>query len=428
MESITAQPGFGTRLRAARRQHDLSQADVAGTVVSASYVSLLESGRRTPTPQVADRLLTRLGMTSADFTALPVGSEAGRTGLVERLLLARAAADEGQHAVAAERLRSIIDDAADADEHVVWEALWDLAENLGAADRLAERVEATRALAAHPHTAASPGVDTLVHARLSEAHRDCGQLQQAIAAAEQAVTAGEALPAGSAERVRAFIAAISAYAENGELGMAEGLARRLSDEIENVHSPRVRASAHWAVGNVWFMTGRSDDAVAEHDQAFTYFQPAMDVRQWARLCKAAAMMRMKYTEDIGGVEDLLRRSRQGLELAGHPADMAELAAAEARHRLLTGDPRRALELVDESLRDEEAMSTHELAEAHLTAARAHAALGQLEDAAKVYRRCADQLESAGQLSRTIAVLRELVDLHDSSGGAGSRSGRSRRSV
>src|ERR671926_1007557 len=52
---------FADRLKALRRSAGLSQTELAGDGISPSYVSLLESGRRTPSPGVAALLAAKLG-------------------------------------------------------------------------------------------------------------------------------------------------------------------------------------------------------------------------------------------------------------------------------------------------------------------------------------------------------------------------------
>jgi tetratricopeptide (TPR) repeat protein len=52
---------FGTRLRRLRQQLGLSQADLAGDSLSASAISLLETGRREPSLQTAEIVAQRLG-------------------------------------------------------------------------------------------------------------------------------------------------------------------------------------------------------------------------------------------------------------------------------------------------------------------------------------------------------------------------------
>src|SRR5215475_12520108 len=52
---------LGQRLRTLRIERGLSQADLAGDLVSPCYVSLIESDRRSPEREVLDGLARRLG-------------------------------------------------------------------------------------------------------------------------------------------------------------------------------------------------------------------------------------------------------------------------------------------------------------------------------------------------------------------------------
>src|SRR5215467_14755175 len=52
---------LGQRLRTLRIERGLSQADLAGDLVSPSYISLIESGRRSPERDVLEGLARRLG-------------------------------------------------------------------------------------------------------------------------------------------------------------------------------------------------------------------------------------------------------------------------------------------------------------------------------------------------------------------------------
>ena len=59
-------PVVGRRLRDRRVELGMSQERLAEGIVSVSYVSLIEAGRRTPEPDVLDRLAQRLDC-SADY-------------------------------------------------------------------------------------------------------------------------------------------------------------------------------------------------------------------------------------------------------------------------------------------------------------------------------------------------------------------------
>lgn len=406
------QPEFGRRLRAVRRQRDLSQADVAGDELSPSYVSLLENGRRTPTAGVAERLITRLGMTAAEFWAADATQAEGRRrALVERLLAARAAADDREYGDAAERLRTLLKDAVDDSEpDIAWETRWDLVDVLDRVEAPAERLATLAALAADPLTTSSVALQTRVLARLAGAHREVGEVKESIEVATRALDVSQHLPIAAPERVRALIALLAARADNTELEEATGLADQLAAVIDAVTSAQSRAAAYWAIGNVRFMAGAIDDAVAQHDLAFRFFRPESDVRQWARLSKGSAMMRLNAGVDTDGASRLLRQARQGLELVGTPTDLAELRSVEARYRLVNGDPAAAIELAEQALREPESLAAQDLADCYCTVARAHVALGNIDAAAAAYRTCGDKLEEAGLYRRAVQVLRELSEL------------------
>src|SRR3954463_6774080 len=57
---------FAERLKSLRRAAGLSQTELAGDGISPSYVSLLESGRRRPSPAVAALLAAKLGCSTGE--------------------------------------------------------------------------------------------------------------------------------------------------------------------------------------------------------------------------------------------------------------------------------------------------------------------------------------------------------------------------
>ena len=62
-EHPSADSDFGQRVRERRRELGRSQTELAGTRLSASYLSLLESGKRRPTPDVVTALAAALDCT-----------------------------------------------------------------------------------------------------------------------------------------------------------------------------------------------------------------------------------------------------------------------------------------------------------------------------------------------------------------------------
>ncbi|MER7400516.1 helix-turn-helix transcriptional regulator, partial [Streptomyces sp. NPDC000151] len=99
------QLSFGRRLRALRRQQALSQAELGGGELSASYISLLESGKRPPTDEVLLKLAARLGITADELV--------GDTGIA-RPQAPLDAALEASYALSRARLALLTGDAAAA--------------------------------------------------------------------------------------------------------------------------------------------------------------------------------------------------------------------------------------------------------------------------------------------------------------------------
>src|SRR5262245_545920 len=59
---------LGSRIRGIRRQRGLTQAELASSELSESYISLIESGKRKPGPRTLRLLAERLGLTVDELT------------------------------------------------------------------------------------------------------------------------------------------------------------------------------------------------------------------------------------------------------------------------------------------------------------------------------------------------------------------------
>ena len=106
---MAAQDLVGQRIKAIRRQRGLSQAQLAHPELSDSYVSLIESGKRTPTPAVLELLAQKLdcsltylvnGVTAEQMEDLEVG-----------LSFARMALENGEVAEARRRYAELLADS-----------------------------------------------------------------------------------------------------------------------------------------------------------------------------------------------------------------------------------------------------------------------------------------------------------------------------
>ena len=122
---------FGSLLREARRSQGLSQTELGAGKYSGSYISHLESGRRTATPEIVEFLSRRLGVSPLEWGVSPASDPAqlvaGDT--IEDLLVAERAWSEHDWAAAIEhstRAAATAQAAGDTGRH--WEALYVLAQ------------------------------------------------------------------------------------------------------------------------------------------------------------------------------------------------------------------------------------------------------------------------------------------------------------
>ena len=149
---MPSQGTIGDRVRGLRLNRRMSQAQLAGPDLSDSYVSLIESGKRTPTPVVARLLAERLGCTT-EF--LLHGIEP-RQRIDTELGLRHAELElyHGDPAVAADRFGEIVKAAGEDNAMLAAQARFGRARALEAQGRVGQAVEAyerlRREAAAHP--------------------------------------------------------------------------------------------------------------------------------------------------------------------------------------------------------------------------------------------------------------------------------------
>ncbi|RZU52336.1 DNA-binding XRE family transcriptional regulator [Krasilnikovia cinnamomea] len=337
---MVEQPAFGLRLRELRRVRGLSQAQVAGASMSPSYVSLVESGRRTPNAELARALAANLGVPLTDLTEpvpdAPAGNRAHRLELIGRLIAARSARADGDGGLARTELESMLDTATlDEDEDVLWEIRWELAETLTDAADSARRAEVLGELLDDPLTLESPLLQARVATALAAVAREGRTPSQAIRYAERAVAAAAPLDATTPERVRAGIEILLACGESGEWEQGRATAEELLAIADDVPVRLLRGLVNWTAGSVLFLLGQPGTE-AYFDRALELIGPDTDVRTWMRLSRAAAAHRVA-SGDLSAAQPLLVRARQATDLLGGPADRNRMAAVEITAALARDD-------------------------------------------------------------------------------------------
>lgn len=426
---VGSQPGFGQRLKEQRLRRGLTQTDLVSDGVSASYVSLIESGRREPTRLVVERLAERLGA-DAEFLLDGIGADAAQNGRME-LAFARLCLGQGDAQQAADTLETLLAAGSLAgDPTRLFDARLALAqawERLGRLDAAVKSLELLREQAQ-----ASP--DALpwlpVVTALSRCYRESGDIGRAVDVAERAVDRCAELSLQALGGHTEVVATLAlAHFERGDLLRASVL---LDDLIERTRSAgrQDRAAAHWNAALVASGRGQHGDALSLAERAAALLSEGGDERAVARLKSTRAWIWLNQEPpEPDRAKALLNEALPALQQHDSAGAVASAEVELARAELLLGRPdlsrqhaRRALERLGseqplEIARARAALGEAAAAEGHPAAARddldAAAALlvdvGADREAAALWRRIGDSSASLGDHERALAAYRSALD-------------------
>ena len=416
MTATSTHPEFGRLWRQTRRSRHMSQVELGAGRYTGSYISHLESGRRTPTPEVIDFLARRLGVSPLEWgvrqhhdkTATLAAEEDPGSGTVENLLVAERARYDRDWSSAeahARRAAASAEEGGDAIRH--WEAMYVVGQaqfangQFGEAARIGEEIAGWEAA----RTYAVARAQSLSLA--ATANRAGSRLGWAIALGARAVEAArDAPPIILTEALMALVSALT-EAGHGSDQIAPYL-RRLDDLMPQLASKHSRGTVAWTLGTAAYAMGDAAGGAVRYDEARTLLNPHRDLRLWLRFHRSDADRRLD-TGSTQGVAELLRISSTGLEIIGNPFDVVELRQSWARLALLEGEPAKALSLI-ESLLADPVLGDPELNQPVSQAIRAEAlwGLGRHAEARHHCRIAAELFEADGRLKLALSAYRRLV--------------------
>lgn len=446
-------PGnVGERVRNLRLTRRLSQAQLAGHDLSDSYISLIESGKRTPTPTVLRMLAERLGCTP-EYLAEGVEPEQ-RAHLEVRERHAHLALLRGDAATAEAGFDEVI--ARSDDPDLTSRARWGRAralEELGRTDAAIALFEELREQAERDPGRASWLPPVIALARCYHA---VGDLGQAIALGERAVARLEQLGLGVGhEYTEAGRILLLAYVDRSDPVRAHDLGRRLlrpeqsaQDEPVSVHYQRasVRALEEGTIG----------DSLYFADQALAARSDSTPVQSRARLALAGAKALLRgvlpfsaaappvvpASSELGigrpRPEGSREAAQEALELLQGTADLegeesTESTIAKARALVLLGELDDAIATLERFLDtgmalapptgaqsvtvtpqpgSDLAVRTQKTILARLVLARARVAQGDLTAAQVVLRAASEQLAALSPGRPAAHLYRELGELYE----------------
>jgi tetratricopeptide (TPR) repeat protein len=284
-----SQTKFAQQLRRLRRARGLTQRDLAGTSLSVSYVSLLEAGKRTPTPQTVRILADAL---SCDVHEL---MESGDAEQPLALVLAQAdlALQAGQVSGALERYEQVITANPD-DPALLRRARLGQARSLQWAGRLTEAAKIFERLVRFGEE--DPANESSLQAQISWCRClvELGELVRAADVGKAALAEFDALQAQESEMSIRLIATVaSIWYELGDLREAERLLDEGLQRATAVRSPTARGAIVWNASLVAYERGRYQEALELSEEALQIFRGGSPGRDIARLLLARGYLLLR---------------------------------------------------------------------------------------------------------------------------------------
>ncbi|MEU6409468.1 helix-turn-helix transcriptional regulator [Microbispora sp. NPDC046933] len=368
---MAAQDLVGQRIKAIRRQRGLSQAQLAHPELSDSYVSLIESGKRTPTPAVLELLAQKLdcsltylvnGVTAEQMEDLEVG-----------LSFARMALENGEVAEARRRYAELL-----ADGNLLGltsmrvEARHGYALTLEACGELGEAISVLNELNDAEADALTPERKVAVALALSRCYRERGDLSAAVQIGEQAL--GSLSKGGwNDDLVELGATLLFAYVVRGDLLRASHFAGELLAVAETLGTPRATVASCWNAAFVAEQAGRGDDAIALIERALAIQSETGEPRNIARLRQAYAFMMLRiHPEQAETARDLLLRAlREHEESATSKFDKSRVLIVLALAEVILGRPDKALECARAAAEHVDGTKGDQRTDAHILLSQAH---------------------------------------------------------
>jgi tetratricopeptide (TPR) repeat protein/DNA-binding XRE family transcriptional regulator len=456
---------LGNRIRERRFALGLSQKELAGSGVSASYVSLIESGKRWPTLDVLEILAERLDTTSRALvsgkeepTALgkegpvafgkegpvafgkegpvafgkegPVafgkegpslsgkeqpmasGKEGPRARDLEQVELdlrwAKIALRSGNAASAETSARAVLREPTrtESQRH---DALIVLAGAFEAQGRLEKAIDVLEPLLDELDSDATRELWHTCQVTLCRCYKEVGDLAHAIDLGER-VLASKAVMTD--DQIMLAISLANAYQRRGDVKRAGRLLESILARAEVVGSHRNQGAALWNASVVADAEGRINDAVRLSERALALFAESDAVRNLGRLRGTyAGYLREQSTSSIPLAREQLNQALEEFELEGSVIDRARCLTELARCALDEDDLVEAETLVMRAGIEIAEGSPEE--RAYVELARGHVMVrnGQVEEgllvahqAARTLHDNADSPHSAARAWREVATL------------------------
>ncbi|NUR83775.1 MAG: helix-turn-helix transcriptional regulator, partial [Nonomuraea sp.] len=254
---MTTSDLVGLRIKTVRRQRGLSQAQLAHPELSDSYVSLIESGKRTPTPAVLELLAQKL---DCSLSYLINGVTAEQMEDIELALgYARLALENGEVAEARTRFTELL---ANNNLTGLTALRQDTEFGLALATQAAGDLDGAIAILLRlreEELSAERRIEVAIN--LCRSYRESERLTEAVEVGERILNAATR-PAWNDLLVELGGSLLAAYMERGDLLRARQFAAELLNAADALGTPRSIVAANWMASNTAAATGHTEEALS----------------------------------------------------------------------------------------------------------------------------------------------------------------------
>jgi tetratricopeptide (TPR) repeat protein len=377
---VTSQEMISKRIKEIRCQRGLSQAQLAHPELSDSYISLIESGRRMPTPAVLELIATKLGC-SVSYLVNGVTAEEMED-LELNLRYARLALENGETEEARRRFAQLLEEPnLERLPSLRQEAEYGLALAVEACGDLEEAIPILIRLRDSLDQGTPREQRVAITMALTRCYRDTGQTTAAIQVAETEIAA--MLESGwSDELIELGSTLLSCYMERGDLLRAHQYSAELLAAAEELGTPRAIVAASWNAAEIADMLGNGDEAVSLAQRALAVQAENGEPRNLARLraSYAGIKLRNRPDESAESLNMLLHAERELRESAASPLDHALCLQHLAMAELNLGHVEQAIEYATRSLGLLDDSAPEVCADTRAILGQAYLALGRTADA------------------------------------------------
>lgn len=382
----------------------LTQRELAGGNLSASYVSLLEAGKRQPTMETIRMLADALSCDVGELTE-PAAPEEPLALLLAQANLALAA---GQAVGALEGYERVLA-AGPEDMALSRRARIGLGKALQRMGRLTEAAVVFERCARLG--AADPANEASLEAYLGWCRClfELGELVRAADVGRAALAEFDAAQARESELSIQLIATVAGiWVELGDLREAEHMLDEGLERATAVQSPTARGAILWNASMLAHERGRYQEAIELSEEALRAFQGTDARRNVGRLLCARGYLLLRCDPPrTGEAFDSLTQALGEFDAAGDPVDRAYVFTELCYAHLARAEVRQAIEVAETARNLLGPTAQMEFARAGTALAVARTAAGDHETARKLFTEAATVL---GRLGASRHAARTWVEL------------------